>query len=200
LALVISQTLATIFSIHQRTLFSVYYTRFNGGLLSTLTYALLYWSFISNFSIKHTRLLLKNTLLAAIGVSLYAIPEHFGVSPSCLIIRGNLDVNCWIQDVRHRVFASFGQPNWLAAYLITLIPLSIAFYLNWAIKKTSALIKTKAGWWFLTIITLFVALLFTNSRSGILGLGFGLGIFFSIKHQNSTPNYSLNFFPIKTTH
>jgi len=185
LALVISQTLATIFSIHQRTSFFGYYTRFNGGLLSTLTYALLYWSFISNFSIKHTRLLLKNTLLAAIGVSLYAIPEHFGVSPSCLIIRGNLDVNCWIQDVRHRVFASFGQPNWLAAYLITLIPLSIAFYLNWAIKKTNTLIKTKAGWWFLTTITLFIALLFTNSRSGILGLGFGLGIFLVLNFKTA---------------
>jgi len=130
-------------------------------------------------------LLLKNTLLAAIGVSLYAIPEHFGVSPSCLIIRGNLDVNCWIQDVRHRVFASFGQPNWLAAYLITLIPLSIAFYLNWAIKKTNTLIKTKAGWWFLTTITLFIALLFTNSRSGILGLGFGLGIFLVLNFKTA---------------
>ncbi len=177
LAFVISQMLATLFSIHQRTSFFGYYTRFNGGLLSTFTHALLYWSFVSNFSIKHARLLLKNALLAAVGVSLYAIPERFGVSPSCLIIRGNFDVNCWIQDVRHRVFASFGQPNWLAAYLITLIPLSIAFYLNWAVKKTHALTKTKAGWWFLTIITLFTALLFTNSRSGILGLGFGLGIF-----------------------
>ncbi len=40
---VVSQILATLLSIHPRTSWLGYYTRFNGGLLSTLTYVSFYY-------------------------------------------------------------------------------------------------------------------------------------------------------------
>src|SRR5260221_4531181 len=43
-----SELISTIISIDPRTSFFGYYSRFNGGLLSTICYSLLYCSFVSN--------------------------------------------------------------------------------------------------------------------------------------------------------
>ena len=125
LLFIVSQTLSTIFSIHPSTSIMGYYTRFHGGLLSTLTYILLFYALVSNFSKVALRKLWITIFIAALGVTLYTIPEHFGHSPSCLMITQQFDVSCWVQDVQSRAFATFGQPNWLAAYVISLIPLGI---------------------------------------------------------------------------
>jgi len=118
-----SQILSTIFSIDPHTSIFGYYSRFNGSLLSTLCYLLLYWAFVSNCKAKDAHKVIKVSLVSAAIVSLYGIFEHFGHSFSCLIFQGNFNVDCWIQRVQERVFATLGQPNWLAAYLIILIPI-----------------------------------------------------------------------------
>lgn len=161
-----SQVIATLFSIHTRTSIFGYYTRFNGGLLSTLAYVVLFYAFASNFQKKHLPHFFKTLFLSVALSSLYAIPEHFGHSPSCLIIAGQFDVACWVQDVQTRVFASFGQPNWLAAFLIATIPLTLS--------GITTQIKQKWLWIVMALATL--ALLFTKSRSGVLGLGVGLSV------------------------
>jgi len=166
----ISQILSTIFSIHPATSIMGYYTRFHGGLLSTFTYILLFYALVSNFSKPALRKLWLTIFIAALGVTLYAIPEHFGHSPSCLLITKEFSVSCWIQDVKSRVFATFGQPNWLAAYTITLIPLGISFFAQ-AQKKWQQLIFG------LTTLTLFITLLFTQSRSGFIGFGASMIVF-----------------------
>jgi hypothetical protein len=120
-----SQLLSTIFSMHQRTSIFGYYTRFNGGLLSIIAYLALFFAAQYNLSKKQLNLILKNLLFAALLISLYAIPEHFGHSLSCLIVTGKYNVACWVQDVQNRVFATFGQPNWLAGFLLMTIPLAI---------------------------------------------------------------------------
>jgi len=158
-----SQILSTIFSLHPRTSVFGYYTRFHGGLLSTLTYMALYYAFVSNISKKQIKSLLINLFANSILISLYAIAEHFGRSFSCVLITGQFTVDCWVQDVQNRVFATFGQPNWLAAYTIMLLPVGITLFIT--AKKTI---------WQLFYATanslLLMTLLFTKSRSGILGL------------------------------
>ncbi|MGD9128950.1 MAG: O-antigen ligase family protein [Candidatus Woesebacteria bacterium] len=195
----LSQILATIFSIHQRTSIFGYYTRFHGGLLSTISYIVLFYAFISNVKAKELKSFLKSSLLAAFLISLYAIPEHFGHSLSCIPINcsftscssikqiiSSYDVSCWVQDVRNRVYASLGQPNWLAAYLITLLPLSISFFLKSkplsllaTLKKNTNSVFNKINnlFYFLNPFLIFTALLFTKSRSGILALAFALVIY-----------------------
>jgi putative inorganic carbon (hco3(-)) transporter len=160
---VASQVLSTVFSIHPRTSLLGYYTRFHGGLLSTISYVLLYYAFVSNVSRKQIKSFLMTLVVSSLIVSAYAIPEHFGHSPSCTLISGAFDVSCWVQDVKSRVFGTFGQPNWLAAYTITLLPLTLILAsVSKGLRKV--LFAT-------TTVCLLLALLFTRSRSGFAGFG-----------------------------
>ncbi len=163
----LSQIIATIFSFHPRTSLLGYYTRLNGGLLSTLAYLVLYYAFINNIDRSKIYRLLAGLFGSGIVVSLYAIFEHFGHSLSCLIIKGNFDVTCWVQDVQTRVFASFGQPNWLAAYNVMLIGLGVPLLF----------VSRRRLWTWLIALSCylnFCSLIFTKSRSGILAFFAGL--------------------------
>ncbi len=174
LAFLASQVISTVFSLHTRTSWFGYYTRFNGGLLSTITYITLYYAFVSNIKKKQVGAIYNSLFLSALMVGLYAIPEHFGHSPSCYLVAKKTDVSCWVQDVQNRVFATFGQPNWLAAFLITIIPLNV-----------DKILKEKKTWskfyLFLVLIVSVTVLLFTKSRSGLLGLGIGFGFYVLLK-------------------
>ena len=159
-----SQLISAIFSIDPRTSWLGYYSRFNGGLLSSICYSVLYWAFVSNLDGEATRKIIAYSLLpSALIVSVYGILEHFGGSISCLLLTGTFDDACWVQDVRTRVFATLGQPNWMAAYLVALLPLAIS--------------KSKSIFWLLSSVVIFAAILFTKSRSGLLALAAALTIF-----------------------
>jgi putative inorganic carbon (HCO3(-)) transporter len=167
-----SQLLSLFFSIDQHTSFWGYYSRFNGGLLSLVAYSLLYWAFVSNCEAKDVLKVLKTSLASALIVSIYGILEHFGHSFSCLMFTGNFDVGCWVQDVRNRVFASLGQPNWLATYLTTLLPGTLA--LNLAKPKNNQVFS------YLLFVLLTMCLIFTGSRSGFLGFAAAIGVFWGV--------------------
>lgn len=145
LLFLISQILATIFSIDRHTSVWGYYSRFHGGLLSTVSYLILYWAY-STFMRDKTKKVIGVILSAGLVVSLYALAERLGI-----------DKHVWQQLVQERVFSTLGQPNWLAAYLLLLLPLSLARSLK------------KRRYWLLTAVYL-AALWFTRSRSGLLGL------------------------------
>jgi len=163
---VLTQAIATELSIEPRTSLWGYYSRFHGGLASTICYALLYWAYVSHMDRRETKVVIRNTLAAGLVVSLWGGLEHWGRSPSCLIMRGKWDTSCWVQDVQARVFATFGQPNWMAAYLVTVIPL--------ALQKVR---KRGEKSWVGVAVILFAALWFTKSRSGLLGMGAAYAIF-----------------------
>ncbi len=167
----LGQLLSTVFSIHQRTSLFGYYGRFHGGLLSTLAYCLFYWATVSNLGKKQLKVVMMTAILSAVMVSLYAIPERMGISPSCIILRQEFNVSCWIQDVQSRVFATFGQPNWLAAYLSAILPITTIFFL-FPSKSFSLFppVKTQKVFWLIGITAMTIALLFTKSRSGLIAL------------------------------
>lgn len=165
--------LSTFFSIDPHTSIWGYYSRSNGGLLSIICYTLLYFAFTANITRSQSLRALKMGLWGAVIVSLWAIPEHFGASPSCLILRGELTADCWVQDVKARVFATLGQPNWLAAYLGMLIFPCLYFILT-ATTKAATIRYT------LYAILLYLAFTFTYSRSGMLGFLVGLATFLGL--------------------
>src|SRR5579859_1103938 len=187
----VSQVLSTIFSMHPRTSFFGYYTRFNGGLLSTLSYIALFYAFVSNVERPHLKKIFVTLFGSALLVALMGIAEHFGHSVSCLLIntaRGAKETplsgawfqnvfndQCWIQDVQNRVFATFGQPNWLAAYAITLLPLGMV--LSWENWQKNWRKNIPNIFFAVTVLLLFMTVIFTKSRSGILGLVVGCGVF-----------------------
>ncbi|MBI4035803.1 O-antigen ligase family protein [Candidatus Daviesbacteria bacterium] len=161
---------STIFSIDPHTSIWGYYSRSNGGLLSLISYLLLYWAFVSNIDLSKIKYLFWAAFASGFLISLWAIAEHFGVSFSCVILRGEFNANCWIQDVQARVFATLGQPNWLAAYLAMLIFPALYFFLT-ATKKLLYIVH------FTLLITLYLAFTFTYSRGPTLGLVGGLVVF-----------------------
>ena len=162
--------LSTVFSIDRHTSIWGYYSRSNGGLLSLISYLLLYFAFVSNINKEQALKLLKIGLVSGFIISLWGIFEHFGVSLSCVILREEFNAGCWVQDVQARVFATLGQPNWMAAYLGMLIFPAMFFFL------------TASSWkqhitYFISLITLYMGFTFTYSRGGFLGFLAGLAVF-----------------------
>lgn len=145
LIFLLSQLISTFLSIDPHTSIFGYYSRFNGGFLSIISYSLLYLAFVSNIKTHEAKKILIALLFSAFFVSAGGILEHFGI-----------DKNYWVQDVQRRVFSTVGQPNWLAAWLVAIIPITYTFY----IKRRNLIFP------FLTIV-FFITLLFTKSRSGL---------------------------------
>jgi len=169
------QVIATLFSIHWRTSLLGYYSRLNGGLLSSLAYTILFLGLLNNVPKKQLLPLLLTNVVAAGLAALYAFPEHFGISPSCYLMHQEIGVSCWKQNVQARVFGTFGQPNWLATYLIGLAPIVIFF----TYKQFGKLQKL----WLSILGLILLVLLFTNSKSGLLALPIVGTVFALIYHQ-----------------
>lgn len=163
---VLSQLISAIFSIDPHVSWFGYYSRFNGGMWSIFCYVMLYYAYMTNWSYKtNWTHLLKITLASSSLVALYGVLERMGI-----------DKDLWVQDVQNRVFSTLGQPNWLAAYLVALMPVSMAF----AVKTQNSNLNSQHGvknfnwslrsvFWVLITLLLFTTLLFTRSRSGLLG-------------------------------
>ena len=137
LLFLLSQVISTIISVDRHLSVWGYYSRFNGGLLSTISYVLLYYAFVTNFPREKISRLISVMLITAGIISFYGALEHFGYSPSCYFLTGKFNVACWVQDVQNRVFATLGQPNWLAAYLAVLIPITMGLGINYFSSRNS---------------------------------------------------------------
>jgi len=166
-----SQGISTLLSIDFRTSLLGYYSRFNGGFVSIVCYALLYWAFVSNLSRRHVLFIVYCLLFSSIPVCLYGIAQHFGV-----------DKDIWVQDVQNRIFSTLGQPNWLAAWIDAIIPLIWALSLNSKFKVQNAKLQFKIQnyWPDVLSIILFITLLFTKSRSGLLAFGIESIVFWGL--------------------
>ena len=167
----LSFILSTSFSTHPHTSIFGYYSRFHGGLLSLICYVSLFFIYIAesrrpalalaapsasggpagNDPLFDNPPAVRYLLTAAFIVSLYGILQHFGI-----------DRDYWIQDSSARVFSTLGQPNWLAAWLLMILPLSWVFYFS----SKSCLLDT---YYLLLSTILFASFWFTYSLSGLLG-------------------------------
>lgn len=166
------QVASTFTSIDKFTSVFGYPSRLNGGLLSQFAYLAIFFCALVNLSKLQSQKLLTAIVIAAFAVSIWGIPGHFGRDPSCFVLVHRLTSDCWQEDFnpKIRIFSTMGQPNWLAQYLVLIIPLALAFLLS---EKNSRI----RLYWSLVTITLFVAFIFTNSRSGAVGLLVSLIVF-----------------------
>src|SRR3989344_5328746 len=189
LLFLLSQIISTVISLDAHTSFWGYYSRFNGGLLSTLSYIFLYYAFATNILISDKEERLKKTykmlfasFVSAVLVALWGLPSQFGYDPTCLVFRGSFDVACWTEafQPKIRMFSTLGQPNWLATFLAILIPITVAFLINEFRKlKKPELNRTLL----LTIIYSLFSILFyldmgwSLSQSGFIGFWAGNIVF-----------------------
>lgn len=180
--------ISALFSIDPRTSWLGYYSRFNGGFISQICYVILYWAFVSNINAKQALHSMYYMLLSTALASILAIGEKFGIFGTCALMRFGYKESCWVQDVQTRVFSTLGQPNWLAAILTALIPISWSF----ALKAFSV----KRLVYSLLSILFFVTLLFTKSRSGLLAFGIEAIIFWGLVFYKEKLKY-LKLFTIQ---
>ena len=175
---VVSQLVSTLFSMDPHVSWFGYYSRFNGGMWSVLAYVVLYYAFVTHFP--PVKKILNTIVAIAALVALYGVAEHFGI-----------DKNLWVQDVQSRVFSTLGQPNWLAAFLIAVLPISFYFLVSNAAGRTAMqVIKLVFG--ASTALLFFLVILYTRSRSGFLGLAvadvaFWLLVFFTKLKRQALP-------------
>ena len=141
-----TQTLSTFFSIDPITSFFGYYSRFNGGLLSSVAYIIIFLVIVNFWVSADTHKLLRVLALGSIPVIGYGFLQKLG-----------LHHTWWVQDTSARIFSTFGQPNWLAAYLVGLAPIT------WFLAQ-------KDRRWFVLLGANLLALLLTKSESGFVAL------------------------------
>ncbi len=191
-----SQIISTIFSIDIHTSLYGYYGRFNGGFLSIIAYAILYFGFTANFlgyneGFRVIRKLLKISLISSFLVILWGVPGRFGFDLSCFIFTGKLNNACWTDQFHPelRMFSTLGQPNWLGAYLAVNFFLALYFLLRILfIPEFDYSDKDKKGYvqrhqrnmlipLFLLYGYLFLnfsSILFTRSRSALISVVGGM--------------------------
>ncbi len=148
----ISQLTSTVFSIDPHTSLWGYYSRFHGGLMSTICYIILFYAFVNHFYKDSKAIfgIIKTILTTATITASYGVLEHFGI-----------DKHVWVQDVQNRVFSTLGQPNWLSAYLIALLPIPLYLAIT---NKHSGLRSTI---YYLTSFLYLLAINYTKSQSGL---------------------------------
>jgi len=166
--ILVTQTLATLFSLHPYTSWWGYYSRFHQGLLTTTCYTLIYFSALNYMDNKSIHKLIKITISTSILISLYAILQRFGI-----------DQSLWVQDVVNRPFSTLGQPNWLAAYLLPHLFLTLFFYFSVPKKSHKRLA-------FVGYLIILSALFLTKSRSGLLALSLAYPTYWLLSFRNLT--------------
>lgn len=168
----IASVFSTVFSLDQYTSIWGYYSRSHGGLMSTTSYILLYYAFVSNakYKILNTKYSLRILLISGFLVASYGILERFGI-----------DAQYWVQDVQNRVFSTLGQPNWLGAFLTAIIFIPLGYILK---QKKPYTLQTTGYWLLYTIY--YLCLIFTNSKSAILAFWLSFILFLFLQGRSSS--------------
>ena len=178
----LSQLISTVTSLDIHTSFFGYYGRFNGGLLSTTCYVLLYYGLVSN--IVNVEKLLKTILASSLLVILWAIPGHFGRDLTCLLFAGKFNNSCWDNTTlafrpELRAFSTLGQPNWLGAYLASVFFIGIYFMVKNIINVETRHASSLRNQILISIYLFlnFSMILMSRSRSAIGAVVVGLMLF-----------------------
>lgn len=194
-AFLTSQIISTIFSIDIITSIFGYYSRFNGGLLSTTAFVALYFAAVSNLQKLQAVRILLLAVATGLFTSLWGIASHYGADPTCKLLIGVWTSKCWTIafDPTLRIFATFGQPNWMAGYLAMAILALVGLTLT-VNKLRFQIFAVFAN------SVLFTAFLFTNSRSATLAFGASLLIFLaSLTFLKFGRKLKFDFLPILAT-
>lgn len=177
LALVAAYLIATVFSIVPRISWWGAYIR-RQGTYTFLSYVVIFFAII--LLVRHRRQverIITIILITSLPAALYGVLQHFGRDPLP-----------WGGDVTERVASVAGNPIFIGAYLIMVVPLTLVR----VIENFSRLLEEPAegeaatdymapsllagAYLFLLIIQLLV-IVYAQSRGPIIGLGAGLTFF-----------------------
>lgn len=132
------------------------------GSLSNLNYVLLYYIATQNLTDKKQIIIINYAFLfSGLLSGIYALAQFYGY-----------DFIKWNEEsmIKGRYFASMGNPNFLGALLIMIIPVNIAFFVTNIQKKN----YLYAALLFSLFVLLYIALFGTQSRGPFLGFIFSV--------------------------
>lgn len=179
----IIQAISTIFSTDKFTSIFGYPTRLNGGLLSLFAYFVIFISAQINLDRQKAINIILAAFFASVAVAIWGIPSYFRYDPSCYVLTGKLTSSCWQKEFNPtlRIFSTLGQPNWLASYLVLTLPLTLPLLLG-AKKQIQKIIIITSG------ALIFMAIILTTSRAGILGTAIAIVIVFALTKLKTIKN------------
>jgi tetratricopeptide (TPR) repeat protein/O-antigen ligase len=171
-----SYILSTVFSIVPRvSLWGAYIRR--QGLFSNLSYILIFLLLLDTLRTREQlNRLVTVILLTSLPASLYGVVQHYGLDPLP-----------WGGDVVTRVSSVAGNPIFIAAYLIMVVPLTLVrvlelFHRLLTDESEDALIGPAllAGAYLFLLLLQLITILYSQSRGPWLGLAAGLFFLFLI--------------------
>ncbi len=168
LALVLVYALATLFSVAPRVSWAGSYQRLQ-GTYTTLSYVVIFATMIATLRTpQQVRRVVSTAIVASIPVALYGLLQHFGHDPLP-----------WGGNVQERVAGPMGNAIFIAAYLIMVVPLTLARIVDavGAIlgdeRLSAADVARAAAYLFILAIQL-LTIYWSGSRGPLIGLAVGL--------------------------
>lgn len=117
LAFLAINIVCTLTSVSQCISLFGFYKRYE-GLLAITNYIFLFYVIVNFMNTpKLVFRLIKTMMMVAVVISIYGIFQHFGYDPFK-----------WSFSAKERVFGTFGNPVFLSAYLIMMIPLGLTLF------------------------------------------------------------------------
>ena len=167
-ALVLVYALATLFSIAPRVSWAGSYQRLQ-GTYTTLSYIVIFAMMAAAIRTpQQVRRVVSTAIVASIPVALYGLLQHFGHDPLP-----------WGGNVQDRVAGNMGNAIFIAAYLIMVVPLTLARIVDavGAIlgddRLSAADVARAAAYLFILAIQL-LTIYWSGSRGPLIGLAVGL--------------------------
>lgn len=148
--------ISTIFSRNPGVSLRGLYNFYFWGLAAIMGYILLYIIISTVLEDKDGEDMITAILLGSVAVILYGFVQRQG-----------MDILEWAASPRHRIWSTLGNPNFLGAYLVMVIPLALSRFLNKNQKEEVRVVL------FLLIAALFAVLSFTLSRASWLAIIIG---------------------------
>ncbi|MFC2061814.1 O-antigen ligase family protein [Elusimicrobiota bacterium] len=145
--------ITALYSGHPVTAFIGIYPFFSSSVLSIVC-MVMFFVYACGLDKKDIRQLFSILLIASVIVSAYGILQYWG-----------LDFLNWKGNFYPRIWSTLGNPNFLAAYLVIILPLAVFRYL------------VKGKWYELAgALLVAAALVLTSSRAGAVSAFAGVGL------------------------
>ncbi len=172
---VVVQCVAFIFSIDRHTSFFGYYGRVNGGLLSVITFSVLFFIATQIFDVVSFKKMMVVSAVVSVLVLMWGLPGRFlGGDSACMLYRGEWTTSCWTNEFRpaERMFSTIGQPNWLATYFVAHVFIGFFLLTQQSLAVTHRWFRSYR-WWYIASMVSGVWL--TGSRSALIALAIPAG-------------------------
>lgn len=126
LVFLISQIVSTIFAIYKQTSIWGYYSRFTGGLISTITLILLYYIVVNNVNKrKYINQLIRSSTISIVLLALFVILKAFNVFEPFFEKLATSHPS--LSFLSSEVFTPIGTPNALPFLFVLILPVILSF-------------------------------------------------------------------------